>query len=137
PGWRCMLTMTAGASVAWPFCVVPIHAACLAFSAPSMTLATSRRRTGAPLRYAMRSEEHTSELQSLTNLVCRLLLEKKEIISAVSFLTIAEILSRALTYQDWQWYRGSTSSNIITSTSLSASNSILHCQRRHSTNRVY
>src|SRR5262249_61870234 len=31
-----------------------------------------RRRT------ARRSEEHTSELQSLTNLVCRLLLEKKK-----------------------------------------------------------
>src|SRR5437016_10620064 len=30
---------------------------------------------GAPLE---RSEEHTSELQSLTNLVCRLLLEKKK-----------------------------------------------------------
>src|SRR5437016_11040277 len=28
-------------------------------------------------RAAVRSEEHTSELQSLTNLVCRLLLEKK------------------------------------------------------------
>src|SRR5438093_11262183 len=28
---------------------------------------------------AIRSEEHTSELQSLTNLVCRLLLEKKKI----------------------------------------------------------
>src|SRR5215213_4617633 len=28
-------------------------------------------------RRATRSEEHTSELQSLTNLVCRLLLEKK------------------------------------------------------------
>src|SRR5262249_56444672 len=28
-----------------------------------------------------RSEEHTSELQSLTNLVCRLLLEKKNIAS--------------------------------------------------------
>src|SRR5258706_1386913 len=27
----------------------------------------------------IRSEEHTSELQSLTNLVCRLLLEKKNI----------------------------------------------------------
>ena len=27
---------------------------------------------------AIRSEEHTSELQSLTNLVCRLLLEKKK-----------------------------------------------------------
>src|SRR5438046_8120624 len=33
-----------------------------------------------PLRRAprRRSEEHTSELQSLTNLVCRLLLEKKK-----------------------------------------------------------
>src|SRR5258706_7375295 len=29
-------------------------------------------------RAAVRSEEHTSELQSLTNLVCRLLLEKKK-----------------------------------------------------------
>src|ERR1019366_3769787 len=28
--------------------------------------------------YVCRSEEHTSELQSLTNLVCRLLLEKKK-----------------------------------------------------------
>src|SRR5438093_6982325 len=28
-----------------------------------------------------RSEEHTSELQSLTNLVCRLLLEKKKTVS--------------------------------------------------------
>src|SRR5262249_38806500 len=31
-----------------------------------------------PIRHAVRSEEHTSELQSLTNLVCRLLLEKKK-----------------------------------------------------------
>src|SRR2546427_1817819 len=30
------------------------------------------------LRYAARSEEHTSELQSQSNLVCRLLLEKKK-----------------------------------------------------------
>src|SRR5437016_9446608 len=29
-------------------------------------------------RHCDRSEEHTSELQSLTNLVCRLLLEKKK-----------------------------------------------------------
>src|SRR5438046_3941642 len=29
-------------------------------------------------RQGLRSEEHTSELQSLTNLVCRLLLEKKK-----------------------------------------------------------
>src|SRR5438046_4639240 len=31
-----------------------------------------------PPRAGPRSEEHTSELQSLTNLVCRLLLEKKK-----------------------------------------------------------
>src|SRR2546425_9515768 len=32
-----------------------------------------------PLADALRSEEHTSELQSLAYLVCRLLLEKKKI----------------------------------------------------------
>src|SRR5258706_11056454 len=37
-----------------------------------------RRRAGRPLLFHLRSEEHTSELQSLTNLVCRLLLEKKK-----------------------------------------------------------
>src|SRR2546425_6203514 len=37
------------------------------------TVSTARRRKGAPPR----SEEHTSELQSLAYLVCRLLLEKK------------------------------------------------------------
>src|SRR2546430_10006801 len=31
-----------------------------------------------PLEVAVRSEEHTSELQSQSNLVCRLLLEKKK-----------------------------------------------------------
>src|SRR5262249_61193361 len=36
-----------------------------------------RRRRSADSRVRPRSEEHTSELQSLTNLVCRLLLEKK------------------------------------------------------------
>src|SRR5262249_59176555 len=35
-------------------------------------------RAGRSWRRARRSEEHTSELQSLTNLVCRLLLEKKK-----------------------------------------------------------
>src|SRR5258706_4498329 len=34
-----------------------------------------------------RSEEHTSELQSLTNIVCRLLLEKKK--QTISFSTSA------------------------------------------------
>src|SRR5688572_31747779 len=35
-------------------------------------------RAGAPPRRCTRSEEHTSELQSQSNLVCRLLLEKKK-----------------------------------------------------------
>src|SRR5258706_9605661 len=35
-------------------------------------------RTNLDHLHPMRSEEHTSELQSLTNLVCRLLLEKKK-----------------------------------------------------------
>src|SRR2546430_12422250 len=34
--------------------------------------------TGADIRHGGRSEEHTSELQSQSNLVCRLLLEKKK-----------------------------------------------------------
>src|SRR5215213_6570605 len=50
-----------------------------------------RRRSGAiPGRgrsrvRARRSEEHTSELQSLTNLVCRLLLEKKKALTGRSW----------------------------------------------------
>src|SRR2546430_9842042 len=35
-----------------------------------------------PARWSLRSEEHTSELQSQSNLVCRLLLEKKKQINA-------------------------------------------------------
>ena len=38
--------------------------------------------TGNILRAAVRSEEHTSELQSRLHLVCRLLLEKKEYAAA-------------------------------------------------------
>src|ERR1039458_10430621 len=36
----------------------------------------STRGAGPPCRWPIRSEEHTSELQSLRHLVCRLLLEK-------------------------------------------------------------
>src|SRR5438093_3123095 len=43
----------------------------------------------------VRSEEHTSELQSLTNLVCRLLLEKKNTTTTYGFqmLYFANIVS--------------------------------------------
>src|SRR5256885_12825745 len=39
-------------------------------------------RETAALQHAVRSEEHTSELQSPCNLVCRLLLEKKNTIQS-------------------------------------------------------
>src|SRR5438046_4100730 len=49
-----------------------------------VSLAVARHlgfRREAPHR--LRSEEHTSELQSLTNIVCRLLLEKKNFLHAM------------------------------------------------------
>src|SRR5687767_15243994 len=53
------------------------------------------RRHGRPLRrgHPPRSEEHTSELQSLAYLVCRLLLEKKNKVGAGHFY-----IDRAVAY---------------------------------------
>src|SRR5690606_40530525 len=49
--------------------------------APSVAAAAPRRaESRTPTPAVRRSEEHTSELQSRENLVCRLLLEKKKII---------------------------------------------------------
>src|SRR5258708_14642781 len=58
-------------------CVSPIATATRSESAPSRTSrrCPPRSRTFSP---SMRSEEHTSELQSPDHLVCRLLLEKKK-----------------------------------------------------------
>src|SRR5258706_4636715 len=61
----------------------------IALEAPLVTLETDKATMDVPATVAGRvvevlvargdrSEEHTSELQSLTNLVCRLLLEKKK-----------------------------------------------------------
>src|SRR5260370_20133502 len=56
---------------------------------PIVSFAASSRQTGDRFR----SEEHTSELQSHLNLVCRLLLEKKKILPS---LTAAHILTFCL-----------------------------------------
>src|SRR2546425_3388511 len=45
----------------------------------SLRSAAAWRRIGTGVSSSVRSEEHTSELQSLAYLVCRLLLEKKNI----------------------------------------------------------
>src|SRR3712207_9515700 len=45
---------------------------------PRATTASGRPTSSSPTTTRMRSEEHTSELQSRQYLVCRLLLEKKK-----------------------------------------------------------
>src|SRR2546429_5913446 len=50
-----------------------------------------RRATARPSRRAVRSEEHTSELQSRLHLVCRLLLEKKKQLTPSYQLTLHPI----------------------------------------------
>src|SRR2546430_11491813 len=60
----------------------PLHDA-LPISRSRRSACPSARRRSAPICivpgiHAQRSEEHTSELQSQSNLVCRLLLEKKK-----------------------------------------------------------
>src|SRR5690625_6373528 len=54
----------------------PFVGRAVARSGAGLTL--SRRSSTAAIRAALRSEEHTSELQSRGHLVCRLLLEKKK-----------------------------------------------------------
>src|SRR3989449_2237728 len=46
--------------------------------------------------HAVRSEEHTSELQSRLHLVCRLLLEKKKITTTKIKITKDSVLSAAI-----------------------------------------
>src|SRR5438093_9480116 len=64
-------------------------------------LAGERAHLNAPIRHDLvhlrveRSEEHTSELQSLTNLVCRLLLEKKKKMMARHSHLVERLIERA------------------------------------------
>src|SRR2546430_7348092 len=55
-----------------------LHPGLLAVQLPIVVIVLAAIDLGAAAKY--RSEEHTSELQSQSNLVCRLLLEKKKII---------------------------------------------------------
>src|SRR2546430_3136091 len=65
----------------------------LPISWPGRSPTTSWPRPGRRGRRGPRSEEHTSELQSQSNLVCRLLLEKKKKKSKTSTAHIAELLA--------------------------------------------
>src|SRR2546426_7142738 len=69
------LTRPAGSGKAWKVCVFLSN-----FTVPDWNMCDSHRLQ------TFRSEEHTSELQSPCNLVCRLLLEKKKKEHAWTFL---------------------------------------------------
>src|SRR2546430_8034505 len=55
---------------------------------PTLTTLPSMRDSLSTLPSRRRSEEHTSELQSQSNLVCRLLLEKKKKDNNTNFVAI-------------------------------------------------
>src|SRR5687767_4095066 len=82
PQRRCTTSPTASSRRApssvsttkWPWSVTSM--ALPSMSSPPRSTRTERPRVAARSRHS-RSEEHTSELQSLAYLVCRLLLEKK------------------------------------------------------------
>src|SRR2546425_6724511 len=82
-------------------CAIPICGAVLA-PHPEEVLEAARRHEdhpgAAPLEQGVggdRSEEHTSELQSLAYLVCRLLLEKKKTTNFMSRVTVQAQAERA------------------------------------------
>src|SRR2546425_8418332 len=58
-------------------CIIVTRKRATARAAATLAARLARRRPGVPVA-VVRSEEHTSELQSLAYLVCRLLLEKKK-----------------------------------------------------------
>src|SRR5260370_31156127 len=58
--------------------VATAHAGVGALALQHLALAREQFGLGGAVAFADRSEEHTSELQSHLNLVCRLLLEKKK-----------------------------------------------------------
>src|SRR2546430_8215209 len=66
------------------------HEAMFTSGLPRMTV-TSLTHRWATGTLARRSEEHTSELQSQSNLVCRLLLEKKKIYLSTSEIVVVGV----------------------------------------------
>src|SRR2546429_2011550 len=76
----CMITETTGGPVGLAYLMrdVSTDFSHEAFSVVQRQYATAYYALAHELGHNMRSEEHTSELQSRLHLVCRLLLEKKK-----------------------------------------------------------
>src|SRR2546430_10408448 len=81
----------------------------VAWSGATRRVATVRRRS-----MSFRSEEHTSELQSQSNLVCRLLLEKKKTTISTVVASLTRVTNNAApagfacVCSDYQALRGDT-----------------------------
>src|SRR2546426_7230517 len=73
---------------ALPICPATGSAATMPASRSSSWSRYTRRRRRYSSKGAARSEEHTSELQSPCNLVCRLLLEKKKKHMSITILSL-------------------------------------------------
>src|SRR2546430_9709337 len=59
---------------------------------PTVVFVGPRRRTRREPGSELRSEEHTSELQSQSNLVCRLLLEKKNTEAMLAHMSVLRVV---------------------------------------------
>src|SRR5260370_19643325 len=66
------------ANIANPYTITIYASGATGNATPAATIAGSNTGLSQPEGIVLRSEEHTSELQSHLNLVCRLLLEKKK-----------------------------------------------------------
>src|SRR2546429_3818091 len=67
---------------------------------PARVCSRGRRKGPRSLRTALRSEEHTSELQSRLHIVCRLLLEKKMHGDAGYMFSRIQLLRREEKFQE-------------------------------------
>src|SRR5256885_3635977 len=105
--------------------------ACLASSprpAPSLP-APAATPSRSPRWHPVRSEEHTSELQSPCNLVCRLLLEKKKV-TALRITTPINLHAR------WVWSIYALRQHTSYDTFVSATYAPIGSVRRSSLSRV-
>src|SRR5256885_7058115 len=88
-------------------------------------------RTSSELRILYRSEEHTSELQSPCNLVCRLLLEKKKTINPYRTLKQRRLHRARLSVYNTPNLSHERDSNITGSCPLLTVNALRYRRARH------
>src|ERR1039458_3256681 len=70
------------------------------FRSPCAAWCRACERPSPALRWGLgRSEEHTSELQSLRHLVCRLLLEKKNLMDSLTAVMLVVVTTVSLMVQ--------------------------------------